>query len=54
MALSAAALRKIGNVRVPSDWQPFGGFNDYASDVDDDMYAPSFSFFVRTPAQAVP
>ena len=29
---SSAELRKIGNVRVPSDWQPFGGFNDYASD----------------------
>ena len=27
---SAEDLRKMGNVRVPSDWQPFGGFNDYA------------------------
>ena len=28
-APSASELVKIGNVRVPSDWQPFGGFGTY-------------------------
>ena len=28
-APSASQLVKIGNVRVPSDWQPFGGFGTY-------------------------
>jgi len=28
-APSASDLVKIGNVRVPSDWQPFGGFGEY-------------------------
>jgi hypothetical protein len=32
---SAADIRKIGNIRMPSDWQPFGGFDDYVSDSDD-------------------
>jgi hypothetical protein len=30
-------LLKIGNVRVPTDWQPFGGFDDYVSSSEEDV-----------------
>ena len=34
---TASELIKMGNVRVPGDWQPFGGFSEYDEyDEDDD------------------
>ena len=38
-APSATDLVKIGNVRVPSDWQPFGGFGAY-DEYDEVTYFP--------------
>ena len=31
---SAVAIRNIESVRVLSNWQSFGGFNDYPSESD--------------------
>jgi len=34
---TSSDLRKVGNVKVPTDWQPFGGFEDLESDDDSEV-----------------
>eukprot|EP00277_Geminigera_cryophila_P040672 CAMPEP_0173100170 /NCGR_PEP_ID=MMETSP1102-20130122/36030_1 /TAXON_ID=49646 /ORGANISM="Geminigera sp., Strain Caron Lab Isolate" /LENGTH=751 /DNA_ID=CAMNT_0013993533 /DNA_START=63 /DNA_END=2318 /DNA_ORIENTATION=+ len=45
---TSSDLRKVGNVKVPTDWQPFGGFEDLESDDDSEMQMSMEPQFKRT------